>query len=66
MFPTPATPLGSTIPPKKLDPPVIIIYTSTNDIEALYKVSRTCIYDQPSKRRSKQKIFHTPPLTDPP
>jgi hypothetical protein len=35
----PSTPLGSIITKKKLDPPVLTICTSTNDNEALYKVS---------------------------
>jgi hypothetical protein len=42
---------------KLLDPPVLTICTSTNHIEALYKVSS--LYDQPSQRRSEHKLFQT-------
>jgi hypothetical protein len=40
---------------KLLDPPVLTICTSTNDNEALYKVSS--LYSQLSRRRSEHKIL---------
>ena len=51
-------PYGSTkIPNKMLGPLILPIQTSTNDNEASYKVSS--LYDQPSQRRSKHKLFQT-------
>jgi hypothetical protein len=53
-----STPLGSTITHRKIiDPPFLTICTSTNNNEALYKVSR--LYDKPSQRRSEHKLFQT-------
>ena len=60
-----STPLGSTITQRKIiGSSSLTICTTTNDNEALYKVSS--LYDQPSQSKSEHKIFHTTPLLDPP
>jgi hypothetical protein len=40
-----------------LDPPVLTICISTNDNEALYKLSS--LFNQPSQRRSEHKLIYT-------